>query len=215
MEAQVLSFPAYRAARHFAGRVSAAVIDPATASGRPDSGEHERQIAAVAAHADRESFALLFAFFAPRVKTYLIRNGAQAAVAEELAQETMLMVWRKAGHFDPSRAGASTWIFTIARNLWIDGLRRAKRQREIVENPWEPVEVELPADGVLREERERFVVEAMADLPPEQREVLRLSFFECRTHGEIAERLSLPLGTVKSRIRLACTRLRAVLGGRI
>jgi RNA polymerase sigma-70 factor (ECF subfamily) len=215
MQARILSFPTYRAAKHLSSQGPAVVTMSSAAPERTESGEHERLIAAVATHADRESFALLFSFFAPRVKTYLMRNGAQAATAEELAQETMLTVWRKAAHFDSSRAGASTWIFTIARNLWIDGLRRAKRQRDIVENPLEPAEIELPPDGLLREERERFVQEALADLPPEQREVLRLSFFECRTHGEIAERLSLPLGTVKSRIRLACARLRATLGGRV
>src|ERR1700733_11739243 len=87
---------------------------------------HSQLILAVAVRRDRESFRTLFQYFAPRVKSYLLRRGVPPPSADELAQETLLMVWRKAERFDPSRASASTWIFTIARNLRIDHLRRGK-----------------------------------------------------------------------------------------
>jgi RNA polymerase sigma-70 factor (ECF subfamily) len=173
--------------------------------------ENSRCILAIAANADRESFARLFAFFAPRVKSYLMRSGADAAEAEELAQEALLAVWRKAASFDPARATASTWIFTIARNLWIDGIRRAKRRSQMVDTPWDIEPVEQPGERLIATDTERSVTAALKMLPPDQVEVIRLSFFEGRPHAEIAERLSLPLGTVKSRIRLACGRLRKLL----
>ncbi|MEY4880280.1 MAG: polymerase sigma factor RpoE [Pseudomonadota bacterium] len=173
--------------------------------------ENSRCILAIAANADRESFARLFAFFAPRVKSYLMRSGADAAEAEELAQEALLAVWRKAASFDPARATASTWIFTIARNLWIDGIRRAKRRSQMVDTSWDIEPVEQPGERLIATDTERSVTAALKMLPPDQVEVIRLSFFEGRPHAEIAERLSLPLGTVKSRIRLACGRLRKLL----
>ena len=169
-----------------------------------------RLIQLIAAQADRDAFAALFELFAPKVKGYLLRLGASGAAAEELAQETMLAVWRKAALFDPARAGASTWIFTIARNLRIDAIRR-DRPPPAEEDPTDSAP-EPGADAVVfAAEREARVREALKTLPPEQMQIVELSFFSEEPHSAIAERLGLPLGTVKSRLRLAMGRLRALL----
>ena len=169
-----------------------------------------RLILAIAESADRAAFAALFNQFAPRVKSYLLRLGANAAAAEELAQETMLAVWRKAALFDPARAGASTWIFTIARNLRIDAIRR-ERAPPAAEDPTD-FEPQPPADAVVvSAEREERVRLALKSLPAEQVQIVELSFFSDEPHSVIAERLDLPLGTVKSRLRLAMGRMRGLL----
>ncbi len=169
-------------------------------------------IAAIAARQDRQAFAALFASYAPRIKTYLMRGGASAAVAEELAQETLLMVWRKAASFDPARAGASGWIFAIARNLRIDRLRRERRAAletyEALDFGEEP---EQPDRALMAVERDARVRTALGVLPPEQMQVVELSFFVGKPHAEIAADLGIPLGTVKSRLRLAMGRLREML----
>lgn len=162
------------------------------------------------AHGDREAFALVFANYAARVKSYLIRLGAPMAAAEDLAQDAMLAVWRRAASYDAARAKASTWIFVIARNSWIDQLRREKvafAYRETVDEPAEGGEA--PDDAAARRQTELHMRTALEGLSEEQKQVVRLSFFEERPHSEIAERLSLPLGTVKSRLRLALSKLRA------
>ena len=168
-------------------------------------------IAAIAKTRDRDAFAALFRHFAPRVKTYLLRCHMDAGLAEELAQETMLTVWRKAEKFDPARASASTWIFTIARNRRVDALRGALHPSAFVEDP--PIESSdpSPSDVVLVAEREERTRQALRTLPEDQAEVVRLSFFEDKPHGDIARELGIPLGTVKSRLRLAFTRLKSAL----
>jgi RNA polymerase sigma-70 factor (ECF subfamily) len=169
-------------------------------------------IHAIAARGDRGAFADLFGHFAPRVKSYMLRLGAEPLLAEELAQETLLVVWRKAAAFDPAKAAPSTWIFTIARNLRIDAARRARRG-EPAEDPSDAPDAEpTPADALVAAQSEARVRQAMLTLPPEQAEVVRLSFFSDQPHSEIAEALRLPLGTVKSRLRLAMGRLRDLLG---
>jgi RNA polymerase sigma-70 factor, ECF subfamily len=170
-------------------------------------------IAAIAQQQDRAAFAALFEFYAPRIKTMLTRLGAAADTAEDVAQETLLTVWRKASYFDPARASASAWIYTIARNLRIDRLRGDKRAKLYA--PYEMVAPEAPAgpDSALNaSERDERVRAALRELSQEQVRVLQLSFFEGRAHGDIAVLLNLPLGTVKSRVRLAMARLRQLLG---
>ena len=169
-----------------------------------------RLIQRVAAQADRAAFAALFQQFAPKVKSYMLRLGASGAAAEELAQETMLAVWRKAALFDPARAGASTWIFTIARNLRIDAIRR-ERPAPAEEDPSDSAPEPGADAAVLAAELQTRVRDAMKALPPEQVQIVELSFFSEEPHSAIAERLGLPLGTVKSRLRLAMGRLRALL----
>jgi RNA polymerase sigma-70 factor, ECF subfamily len=170
-------------------------------------------IKAVAALQDRSAFATLFELYAPRVKTLMMRMGTPAEIAEDIAQETLLMVWRKAAYYDPSRASASAWIYTIARNLRIDSLRRDKRTR--LHTHYHTVEQDEPArpDGALdAKEREQRLRAALGQLSDDQVRVVQLSFFEGRPHGDIAELLEIPLGTVKSRLRLALNRLRELLG---
>ncbi len=167
-------------------------------------------IAAIARSRDRQHFALLFAHFAPRLKAYFLRLGTAAGTAEDLAQDTMLAVWSKAQTFDPARASASTWIFTIARNLRIDMLRRERLPNELADAIEEAAEP-MPSDYVLSAERETRIRAALEKLPSEQATVIRLSFFEDRPQSEIAEALDIPLGTVKSRVRLAMNRLRAMV----
>jgi len=169
-------------------------------------------IIVIARSADRSAFARLFGHFAPRVKSYMLRLGAAPEAAEELAQEAMLSVWRKAALFDPARAGASTWIFAIARNLRIDAIRRERRPK-IEDDPTDAPEAEAAADAVVEAgQRDARLREAVAVLPADQAEVVKLSFFQDKAHSEIARDLDLPLGTVKSRLRLALNRLRGLVG---
>lgn len=173
-------------------------------------------IAGVARVKDRGAFAQLFAHFAPRIKSYMLRTAASGAEAEELAQEVMLLIWRKAELFDPNSHGAVGWIFTIARNVRIDAARRQKRggmkQVEDVEAEFQVDDAE-PADQQLATRQDHARVRAaLKFLPAEQQKVVELSFFEDKPHGEISAALNLPLGTVKSRLRLAMERLRKTLG---
>lgn len=174
-----------------------------------------RRIEAIARDQDRVAFAELFSHFAPRVKAFMRRSGASEAQAEEIAQEAMLAVWRKAPLYNPSAAGAATWIFTIARNLRIDAIRRETRGGAI---RVDEVEAEYETDGAPAADQqmetaqsEARLREALKALPSEQRKVIHMSFFEEKAHSEIAETLKIPLGTVKSRVRLAMKRLRALL----
>lgn len=170
-------------------------------------------IATIALRGDRAAFARLFSHFAPRVKAYGSRLGLAPELAEELAQDTLLAVWRRAASFDPGRAAASTWIFTIARHLRIDLARREGRDTsfadpaDIAAPPPSP-ETELSAlqDGAR-------IAAALADLPAAQAKVVRLAYFSDQPHSEIAAGLGLPLGTVKSRLRLAVAALKDALGG--
>jgi len=171
-----------------------------------------RLIVAIAERGDRDAFAALFSHFAPRVKSYLLRLGAAAELAEELAQETLLTVWRRAGAFDPGRAAASTWIFTIARNLRFDALRREKRPSMAGDPSDAGTAPALPDTLLAALQDEARIGRAIAELPPDQARVVRLAFFSDKAHSEIAGELGLPLGTVKSRLRLAMGRLRTRLG---
>lgn len=168
-------------------------------------------IAAIARSGDRAAFGALFLHFAPRVKAYLMRMGTSPEAAEELAQETLLALWRRAASFDPAKAQASTWIFAIARNLRIDLARRERRAlpgEDPTDAPSAPVE---PEAELAASEKARRIGLALADLPTAQAEVVRLAFFSDKPHSEIAGELALPLGTVKSRLRLALGRLRIAL----
>jgi RNA polymerase sigma-70 factor (ECF subfamily) len=174
-------------------------------------GETDEALIARVAAGDREAFAHLFSAYAGKVKFYLLRLGAPAATAEDLAQDAMVSLWRRAASFDAAKAKASTWIFVIARNAWIDRLRREKtelayRSVTIVS---EASDEEAPDEAVISGQTEEQVAAALATLSEEQRQVVRLSFFEDRPHSEIAEHLALPLGTVKSRLRLALIKLRS------
>lgn len=196
---------------------------PPPAAVRPDRAAGDGEVAdeaclrRIARDRDRGAFAMIFERYGARVKGYMIRAGADPEQAEEAAQEALLAVWRRAETFDPTRASAAAWIFAIARNKRIDLIRRAARfePREI-DDPSQAPESEPPADAALAgAQRDRAVRDALAGLTPEQLAVVRLAFYEGCPHSEIAERLGLPLGTVKSRLRLAFGKLRAALGAEI
>jgi len=161
---------------------------------------------------DRGAFARLFAHFAPRVKAYLHRLGSDAGTAEELMQEVMVTVWRRAETYDPQQATAATWLFTVARNKRIDAIRRERRPEIDLNDPALVPETPASADDMVtaRQQADR-VRQALSRLPEEQRELVVMSFFEERPHSAIAEVTGLPLGTVKSRLRLALGRLRKAL----
>lgn len=166
----------------------------------------------VAANGDVDAFRALFRAYAPRVKSYMLRQGADSATAEELSQETLLTVWRKAGLYSGEKGSATTWIFTIARNLRIDRLRKEVAWQPLPEDGPEEASTDLAPDEELSErERGERVRSVMAELPPEQTEVVTLAFIEGLSHSEIAARLDLPLGTVKSRMRLAYQKIRDAL----
>lgn len=156
---------------------------------------------------DQTAFIMLFRHFAPRIKAYLIRSGGSPGQAEEATQEAMASIWRKAHLFDPSKASASTWIFRIARNKQLDAIRKQRRP-EPEDLPWGLSDSPDPADEVtFAQEQERLRAAVLA-LPPKQRQIVEQAFYGELTHSEIAEVTRLPLGTIKSRIRLALQRLR-------
>jgi RNA polymerase sigma factor, sigma-70 family len=175
----------------------------------PDTGS---LILAIAAKADMAAFEALFREFGPRIRAYLLKLTRDGQAAEDLMQETMLAIWRKAGQFDPSRGPASAWIFTIARNIWIDAWRKQKRPAFDPDDP-ALVPAAEPEAGEMMDLKQSGAAlhQALRTLPQEQVDLIRLSFFEDASHSAIAARTGLPIGTVKSRIRLAFGRLRAAL----
>jgi len=198
---------------------------PATAGGEPDGGTKERgsvnrdsgqsddwvaPMLAVARDGDEAAFARLFAHFAPRVKAFLIKSGSPPALAEDCAQDVMATVWRKAGQFDPTRATVATWVFTIARNRRIDLLRKARRP-EPEDLPWGPEPEPDQAEAMALQQETALLGEALKTLPAAQRELIEKAYFGDLSHGEIAGITGLPLGTIKSRIRLALDKLRQAM----
>lgn len=178
----------------------------------PPGEDPETLLKRVALNRDREALSRLFALFGPRVKSMMLKLGATNSVAEDMVQETFLAVWRKAHLYSTERGAAVTWIFTIARNLRIDQFRRQSNR------PYEDLEdVSLasdePSSTVIVEQREIVdrVGLALKTLTPDQQEVVRLSFIHDLPHAQIAEKIGIPLGTVKSRLRLAYERLRPML----
>ncbi|MGR3434583.1 MAG: sigma-70 family RNA polymerase sigma factor [Shimia sp.] len=156
---------------------------------------------------DQAAFAALFRHFAPRVKAFLMKQGADGALAEEAAQEVMATVWHKAHMFDPARASAATWIFTIARNKAIDAIRKQRRP-EPEDLAWGPEAEPDQADVLGLQQDAARLAEAIRALPEKQRDLIRRAYYGDLTHAEIAAQTGLPLGTIKSRIRLALDRLR-------
>ena len=163
---------------------------------------------------DRQAFRALFDHFAPRIRSFLLQRRVPKAQAEDITQDVMLSVWRRAASYDPAKAGASTWIYTIARNQHIDQFRKAKRAEQMDETDPSLQPEPAPAADDLCEmsESAQSVGSALETLSPDQRQVIDMAFTEGLSHSEIADRLDLPLGTVKSRIRLAMGKLKTTLG---
>ena len=169
--------------------------------------EHLKRIQA---DQDQRAFAELFAHFAPRVKAFLMKSGASPSMAEECTQEVMATLWHKAHLFDPSRASVATWIFTIARNKKIDALRKQRRpEPENLE--WGPEAEPEAADILVLQQESQQLTKAMTALPSQQRELIEKAYFGDLSHSEIAAETGLPLGTIKSRLRLALSKLRQTM----
>jgi RNA polymerase sigma-70 factor (ECF subfamily) len=177
-----------------------------------DPGGDAALMARIAGSRDRAAFAALFERYAGRVKAFMIRSGAAPDAAEEAVQEAFISVWRRAETFDAARASVAAWIFAIARNKRVDMLRRGARPEPDPTDPsFLPDPPEQPDAALSGVRRDAAVREALGGLTEDQRVVVHLSFYEGRPHSEIAEMLGLPLGTVKSRLRLAFGRLRGAL----
>jgi RNA polymerase sigma factor (sigma-70 family) len=188
--------------RYFASRIRSGKLKVKTdqeQAGISPAEDVSGQILAIAGSADMEAFQSLFQAYSPRIRAYLLKLTRNPQASEDLMQETMLAIWRKAAQYDPARGPASAWIFTIARNIWIDAWRKQRRPE--------------PDAANLVEQRQSHdaLHKAMQTLPKEQIELIRLSFFDEASHSTIAKQLGLPIGTVKSRIRLAFGRLRTAL----
>jgi RNA polymerase sigma factor (sigma-70 family) len=176
--------------------------------------EHAALVAAVAERRDRQSFTILFDFYVPRITTYFVRLGCDRAAAEELTQDVMVTLWRKADLFDPTKSSLATWLYRIARNRRIDVLRR---DRVETVDPGEFL-LDVPDDtspdvnaAIDAQSKEEVLRDALEALPAEHRSLVAMAFYEGLSHSEIATRTGLPLGTVKSRIRLSFTKLRRAL----
>lgn len=180
----------------------------------PDPRYWALQMSAVAVQRDRASFMRIYDFFAPRLRRYLRNLGVAEHLAEELVQDALLTLWRKAALFDPARASLSTWLFRISRNLYIDHVRR--------EPHWTPVQEGLDRMDLLESDRRDSQPESFTDhdtlhqtidgLPPVQAKLVRMSYLEAKSHGEISRELDMPLGTVKSSLRRAFAKLQASMG---
>lgn len=179
--------------------------------GLVDSEEQAALMRAVAAARDRAAFARLFDHYAPRIKAFLLRQGTEAGAAEELVQETLLTVWRRAETFDAAQATVATWVYTIARNKRIDRLRRdGKPELDPFDPLLQPQASDVEAE-VQRAQQRRRLKRAIDALPPEQADLVRMAYYGEMVHTAIAEETGIALGTVKSRLRLAMGRLRRSL----
>ena len=169
-------------------------------------------LANVAENQDIASFKEIFDYFSPRLKSFLMRSGADEAIAEEIIQETMTIIWTKADYYDPKVASPSTWIYTIARNKKIDILRKSRKAilEDIDTAILHPVESKAD-ENIEHDQKFEMIAQYLDDLPEDQLNLLKMNFFEEKSHGEISEITKIPLGTVKSRIRLALEKIRGKL----
>ncbi|MEM8869732.1 MAG: sigma-70 family RNA polymerase sigma factor [Pseudomonadota bacterium] len=177
------------------------------------SNQNDIQLLERIAAKDRLAFAELFGRYAVRVKAFVLRAGTTGEDADEIAQEVLVTVWRKAHQFDPAKAAASTWIFAIARNRRIDLIRRRTRPEPDPDDPlFQPDPEPTGMEALSAQQMATRVREGIAELPEDQRAVLKAAFYDGLSHAEIAAHFGLPLGTVKSRIRLSFKHLRTTLG---
>lgn len=170
----------------------------------------------VAERRDRHAFEQLYGYFAPKIKGYMLRQGADDASADDLAQETMVQIWRKANHYDPQKAAVSTWVFRVARNLQIDRMRKLKSYEVALNADASSTLENLQHNEQLEHRTDTDKLRKLiGELPEEQMEVVQLAFFEGLSHTEVSCRLSIPVGTVKSRLRLAFGKLKIGMGEKI
>jgi RNA polymerase sigma-70 factor (ECF subfamily) len=167
----------------------------------------------IARDRDQQAFQDLFRLYGPRIKAMMMRQGADAAAAEDIAQETMFTVWRKSHLFTAQKGSLATWIYTIARNGRIDRIRRQAPYQDLPEELNEIAgDDDLPDEALNRSQQRERIRKVLETLPAEQYEVVHLSYIEGLSHSEIAGVLGAPVGTVKSRMRLAYEKIRDSLG---
>jgi RNA polymerase sigma factor (sigma-70 family) len=175
-------------------------------------GEFDDLLTAVGADRDGAAFTALFDHFGPRVHAQMVRLGLAPIAAADVTQDVMETIWRKAHLFDRRKSPAATWVFHIARNRRIDVRRRSRELSAPAEDFFAIPDTAAASDERIdAAQRERYVRAALGGLPREQFTLVKLAFFDGLSHADIAERLKLPLGTVKSRLRLAFGRLRRFL----
>lgn len=174
--------------------------------------EHLALMASIAQHQDRAAFKALFLYFGPRIKAIMLKSGAGYEQAEDVVQTVMMTVWRKVHLYTPERGSVAAWIYTIARNARIDRLRRGSSQA------YQDIDdLELKSDDpdgvdvVIASQRAEKIAIALGELPEDQRRIIELAYMEDISQSEIATKLALPLGTVKSRLRLAYAKLKEKL----
>lgn len=181
-----------------------------------DPSDHVALIEAIVKDRSRSAFTQLFDIFAPKLKAYYRKGGLEQGIAEDLVQEVMLTIWRLADRYRPDLGNPSTWIFTIARNRLIDHVRRQQvRQGDLTDPSIQPEPMQTSDDLIDQHQRYRSLKAAVETLPKEQADLLKMAFFLHKSHSTIAAESGLPLGTVKSRIRLAIKRLRDDLSGKL
>lgn len=167
---------------------------------------------AVARERDRAAFERLFDHFVPLVRAFSLsaQPGAKL-LADEVAQEVMIKIWNKAHTYKPEFASVNTWVFTLARNARIDYFRKNNRHESDVdpENVWATLEDDSadPFQAAQQKRSEELIASELKALPDDQQRALHMVYMEGKTHKEVAEELKLPLGTVKSRVRLALRKL--------
>ncbi len=167
----------------------------------------------IARDRDQQAFQELFRLYGPRIKALMMRQGADSAAAEDIAQETLFTVWRKAHLFTAQKGSLATWLFTIARNLRIDRIRRQAPYQDLPEELNEIADDDdLPDEALNRNQQSERIRSILEALPPEQHEVVHLSYIDGLSHSEIAGALGVPMGTVKSRMRLAYEKIRDSIG---
>ena len=185
--------------------------NPAGGTDQPTPAQLATLLVTVGRARDVAAFETLFRFYAPKIRAFMALKTKDRQTAEELMQETMMAVWSKSGQFDPARGTVSAWVFTVARNIRIDAYRRKLPMFD----PQDPAFVAddvPPADKEVEQAQQAVLLgRALSTLPREQQDVLKKAFFEDIPHSAIAQQMNLPLGTVKSRIRLAFAKLRAAL----
>jgi RNA polymerase sigma-70 factor (ECF subfamily) len=164
-------------------------------------------VLAIARDQDRGAFTQLFQQMGPRLKAWCMGQGSTESEADDLVQECFIRVWNKAGQYRPETASANTWLFTIIRNCRIDALRKGQRESVGPADLWPEPSTGPMDEDMATDLNARHVRKWVSDLPGEQRQMLYKAFFEGKTHAEIAAETGVPLGTIKSRIRLALQKL--------
>ena len=195
---------------------SCAAMDTVITIARSEPDRWSDLLLSVAAERDSQAFAELFRHFAPLLKSFALSNPGLSsnALAEELVQEVMLKVWNRAITFDATKASATTWIYTLARNSRIDLLRRKSRIREQVDvdDLWDlGSDPDAMHNDACQRRAELAIRDSLGALPEEQRQIVAKVYMEGKSHTEVAQELQLPLGTVKSRLRLAMSKLKVML----